>query len=102
VDEVDEVVDGGEKYSSCSPESSRRAGRRLARLDGVVGLLLLRLRTASWRFNDKKLEFVRTMREIGKQGFTEAEKWIGHTRGHREWECVKKCARGFLQGSLSI
>jgi hypothetical protein len=55
---VDEAVDGDgeEKDTSCSPESSGRTGRRLARLDGVVGLLLLRLRTGSWRFNgDRRL-----------------------------------------------
>lgn len=65
---MDEVVDGGEKHSSCSPESSCKAGRRLARLDGVVGLLLLRLRTGRWCFNgDRRPELVKTMREIGEQ-----------------------------------
>lgn len=66
---MDEVVDGEEK--SCSPESSGRAGRRLARLetlDGVVGLLLLRLRTGSRGFNgDRRLKSVRTMGEIGER-----------------------------------
>ena len=55
VDEVDEheAVDGEEKDTSCapSPESSGRTGRRLARLDGVVGLVLQRLRAGSWCFN---------------------------------------------------
>jgi len=52
----EEVEDGEKEGSSCSPESSARTGRRLARLDGVVGLLLLRLRTTRWRFNgDRKL-----------------------------------------------
>ena len=50
VDEVDEVVEGEGNDTSGAPESSGRTGRRLARLDGVVGLLLLRLRTG-WRVN---------------------------------------------------
>jgi hypothetical protein len=57
--EVYEAVDGEEKDTSCSPESLGRRGRRwLARLDGVVGQLLLRLlvRTGSWSFNgDRRL-----------------------------------------------
>jgi hypothetical protein len=49
---VDEAVDGEGKDTSCSPspESSGRTGRRFARLDGVVGLLLQRLRAGSWCF----------------------------------------------------
>jgi hypothetical protein len=55
--EVYEAVDGEEKDTSCSPESLGRRGRRwLARLDGAVGRLLLRLRTGSWSFNgDRRL-----------------------------------------------
>jgi hypothetical protein len=59
-EEEEEIEEDGEEEeeedSSCSPESSGRTGRRLARLDGVVGLLLLRLRATRWRFNgDRKL-----------------------------------------------
>jgi len=43
----EEAEDSAEQYTSCSPASSGKTGRRLARFEGVsVALLLLRLRTA--------------------------------------------------------